>query len=107
MTFGELDEPTARAVGVEAIKITFDQLMPQLGTPVAVQRRLEWTLAPGLEWGILGFLDLETERFDFATQDIVREVVDYKVKGGNAINQPGDTRSGRNYSGRGRVIYSG
>jgi len=49
VTFGELDEPTARAIGIEAIKVTFDQLIPQLGTPVAIQRRLEWPLAPGLE----------------------------------------------------------
>ena len=47
--------------------------------PVAVQRKLEYALAPGLEWTIQGFLDLETLRPRTA-QDMHAPIVDYKVK---------------------------
>ncbi len=40
---------------------TFEQLVPKLGMPVAVQRRIAFKLAAGLEWTIEGYLDLETQ----------------------------------------------
>ena len=61
--------------------------MPKLGEPLAVQRRLEFTLAPGLtEWTIVCYLDLETrgQRSEPASRSTA--IVDYKVKG-NPINQ--------------------
>jgi len=88
VVFDELDEPTTREIGRQALTLTLNDVVPALGMPVAVQRRLEFTLAPGLQWSVVGYLDLETERFDPLAEEIVREVVDYKVKGGNAINQP-------------------
>ena len=87
IVWDEFDEGTALERGARALEVTFEQLVPQLGIPVAVQRRLEFTLTPALEWSILGYLDLETEWPDLVGEGVVSEVVDYKVKGGNAINQ--------------------
>ena len=59
----ELDEPRAFAVGPRgARRSRCAELVPLIGRPVAVQRELEYALAPGLEWTIQGFLDLETLR---------------------------------------------
>jgi PD-(D/E)XK nuclease superfamily len=74
----ELREERAFKLGLDAIELTFAQLIPHLGEPVAVQRRLEYTLAPGLEWSVLCYLDLETRRPDGDT--LLPTVVDYKVK---------------------------
>ena len=85
--------------------------MPKLGEPLAVQRRLEFTLAPGLvEWTILCYLDLET-RGPGLTGEQIHRVVDYKVKA-NPINQPKADRdpqaslylAGRWLEGRRRVL---
>ena len=56
------------------------ELVPQLGDPVDVQRRLEFSLAPGLEWSVLCYLDLETLKEDEGG-DPAPTVVDFKVKG--------------------------
>ena len=58
----DLREDRAFKLGLDAIELTFKQLVPRLGEPVAVQRRVEYTLGPGLEWSVLCFLDLETVR---------------------------------------------
>ena len=42
--------------------LTFAELVPRLGRPVAVQRKLEFALAPRLEWTVQCYLDLETLR---------------------------------------------
>ena len=52
--------------------------IPHLGEPVAVQRQVEYTLASGLEWSVLCYLDLETRRPDVG--ELLPAVVDYKVK---------------------------
>src|SRR4051794_3412231 len=74
----ELDEQTAFAIGLDAIAITHAELVPALGEPVAVQRTLEFALAPGLEWTVTGVLDLETLRE--RDGQTVPAVIDYKVK---------------------------
>ena len=74
----DLREESAFKLGLDAIDLSFAELIPQLGEPVAVQRRVEFTLAPGLEWSVLCYLDLETRRSDAG--DTVPAVVDYKVK---------------------------
>jgi hypothetical protein len=74
----DLDERRGFQLGLEALELTFVQLVPQLGRPVAVQRRLEFALAPGLEWTVQCFLDLETVRT--GGEHPVPAVVDYKVK---------------------------
>jgi hypothetical protein len=74
----ELREETAFKVGLDAIDLSFAELIPQLREPVAVQRRVEYTLASGLEWSVLCYLDLETKRPDAG--ETVPAVVDYKVK---------------------------
>ena len=60
----DLDEQAAFQIGLDALELTFAELVPKLGRPVAVQRQLEYTLAPGLEWTVQCHLDLETLRED-------------------------------------------
>jgi PD-(D/E)XK nuclease superfamily len=74
----DLREDSAFKLGLDAVELTFSELIPQLGEPVAVQRKVEYTIAPGLEWSVLCYLDLETRRPDAG--EIVPAVVDYKVK---------------------------
>jgi hypothetical protein len=76
----ELDEPRAFAVGLDALALTLTELVPRIGRPVAVQRRLEYALAPDLEWTIQCYLDLETLRPADDGGDPIPAIVDYKVK---------------------------
>jgi hypothetical protein len=46
----ELSEPGAFKLGLDALELTFNELVPRLGTPVAAQRKLEFAIAPGVEW---------------------------------------------------------
>ena len=84
--FDEFDERTLLEIGVVALKVTFEQLVPQLGMPVAVQRRIEYSLAPKIEWSIESYLDLETQS-PGPDGELVSEIVDHKVKGGDAISR--------------------
>ncbi len=61
----ELREDSAVKLGLDAIELTFSQLIPQLGEPVAVQRKVEYTLAQGLEWSVSA---TSTSRRDAPTQ---------------------------------------
>ncbi|MEA2313053.1 MAG: nuclease superfamily, partial [Solirubrobacteraceae bacterium] len=74
----DCDEQAAFAIGLEAITITLAELVPALGEPVAVQRTLEFSLAPELEWSVQGVLDLESTRERDGR--LVPAVIDYKVK---------------------------
>jgi hypothetical protein len=76
----ELPERLAFELGRQAIALAMAKLVPHLGDPVDVQRRLEFTLAPGLEWTILCYLDLETLK-EQPGEDPAPTVVDFKVKG--------------------------
>src|SRR3954452_11078948 len=58
----ELDEPRAFTMGLQALTLTLAEVVPVIGRPVAVQRELNYALAPALEWTIQGYLDLETLR---------------------------------------------
>ena len=75
----ELTPSLAFELGREAIELAMLELIPHLGDPVDVQRRLEFTIAPGLEWTVLCYLDLETLKEDFDGQR-TPAVVDFKVK---------------------------
>jgi hypothetical protein len=55
------------------------ELVPHLGDPVHVQRRLEFSIAEGLEWTVLCYLDLETLK-DGPDGAQSPTVVDFKVK---------------------------
>jgi PD-(D/E)XK nuclease superfamily len=74
----DLREDGAFKLGLDAVELTFSELIPHLGEPLAVQRKVEYTLAPGLEWSVLCYLDLETRRPDAGA--LQPAVVDYKVK---------------------------
>jgi PD-(D/E)XK nuclease superfamily len=77
----DLSEHDAFAMGLDALAVTFAELVPQLGRPVAVQRKLEFRIAPPVDWTVQCFLDLETLRDpEDDTGEPVAEVVDYKVK---------------------------
>ena len=77
----DIPQHDAFELGLQALELTFEQLVPKLGEPLAVQRRLEFTLAPGLtEWTIVCYLDLETRARAPSGEQLDR-VVDYKVEG--------------------------
>ena len=76
----DLREDSAFKLGLDAVELTFSELLPHLGEPVAVQRKVEYALAPGLEWSVVCYLDLETRRPDADAGALVPAVVDYKVK---------------------------
>ena len=83
----DIHQHAAFELGLQALELTFEQLVPKLGEPLAVQRRLEFTLAPGVtEWTIVCYLDLETRGHSPAGEPI-DQIVDYKVKG-SLIGQP-------------------
>jgi hypothetical protein len=87
-----LDRAAALKLGVRALALAFEELVPRIGEPVAVQRRVELRLGP-VEWTIEGHLDLETRRHQRGSENPVEEIVDYKVKGGSAITQPAAARN--------------
>jgi hypothetical protein len=76
----DLLERAAFELGEKAIELALAELVPHLGDPVDVQRRLEFTLAPGLQWTVLCYLDLETLK-QRADGQQAPAVVDLKVKG--------------------------
>lgn len=76
----DLPERAAFELGRQAIELAMAKLVPHLGDPVDVQRRLEFTLAPGLGWTVLCYLDLETVKTPPGGEPIAA-VVDFKVKG--------------------------
>jgi hypothetical protein len=56
----ELPLAQAFELGRQAVELAMAELIPHLGDPVDVQRRLEYSIAPDLEWTVLCYLDLET-----------------------------------------------
>jgi hypothetical protein len=66
-------------LGRQAVELAMAELVPQLGDPVDVQRRLEFTIAPDIEWTVLGYLDLETLKEGPGIKPSPA-VVDFKVK---------------------------
>jgi hypothetical protein len=97
----ELPERAAFELGRQAIELAMVELVPHLGDPVDVQRRLEFSLAPGLEWTILCYLDLETLREE-QDEDPAPTVVDFKVKGSliNRDRADSDPQAGLYLAGR-------
>jgi hypothetical protein len=58
----DLPATNARALALKALEMTFHELIPRLGRPLAVQRKFEFPLHPNLEWTIVGAVDLDTVR---------------------------------------------
>jgi hypothetical protein len=75
----ELSEHAAFELGRQAIEMAMLELIPNLGDPVDVQRRLEYAIAPDLDWTVLCYLDLETLKEGPACEQSPT-VVDFKVK---------------------------
>jgi hypothetical protein len=99
--WADIHQQAAFEIGLEALELTFEQLVPKLGEPVAVQREVEFKLTPSLDWTILGYLDLES-RGRTVTGEEIERVVDYKVKN-STISQPQadrDTQAGLYLTGR-------
>jgi hypothetical protein len=76
----DLTEDIAFELGRQAVELAMAELVPHLGDPVDVQRRLEYSIAPGLEWTVLCYLDLETLK-ERPGGEAAPTVVDFKVKG--------------------------
>ena len=75
-----MPEERAFKLGLDAIDLSLRELVPRLGEPVAAQRKLEYALAPSLEWSVQCYLDLETlRRADRGEQD-VGDVVELGAK---------------------------
>jgi hypothetical protein len=83
----ELTQKAAFEIGLQAIALAFKALLPHVGRPVAVQRKVEFAIAPELQWTILCYLDLETVR-PGERGEPAPAVVDYKVKN-SLISQDG------------------
>jgi len=75
----DLPATVAFELGRQAVELAMAELVPHLGDPVDVQRRLEYTIAPNLEWTVLCYLDLETLK-DVPGPEPTPTVVDFKVK---------------------------
>ena len=75
----ELPQARALELGRQAIELAMAELIPHLGDPVDVQRRLEYSIAPDLEWTVLCYLDLETVKPGLGGEQSPT-VVDFKVK---------------------------
>jgi PD-(D/E)XK nuclease superfamily protein len=58
----DLPAGNARELGLQAIELTLEELVPRLGRPLAVQRKFEFKLDEALEWKIVGTVDLDTIR---------------------------------------------
>jgi hypothetical protein len=52
----------AMRMGLEAVDITYEQLIPRIGEATDTQRAFELRLAPQLQWTIKGYVDLDTIR---------------------------------------------
>jgi PD-(D/E)XK nuclease superfamily len=76
----QLSQEAAFELGRQAVELAMAKLVPHLVDPVDVRRRLEFSLAPGFEWTILCYLDLETLRVQ-PGQEPAPTVVDFKVRG--------------------------
>jgi hypothetical protein len=75
----ELPQAQALELGRQALELAMAELVPHLGDPVDVQRRLEFSIAPDLEWTVLCYLDLETLKHR-QDGEPAPTVVDFKVK---------------------------
>jgi hypothetical protein len=86
----DLSERQAFELGSEAVGLALSDLVPHLGDPVDVQRRLEFSLAPGLEWSVVCYLDLETLKTG-EDGEFRPTVVDFKVKGSLVSKEQADS----------------
>jgi hypothetical protein len=86
----DLPERLAFELGTQAVELALTELVPHLGDPVDVQRRLEFAIAEGLEWTVLCYLDLETVKAD-ERDELVPTVVDFKVKGSLVSKEQADS----------------
>ena len=103
----DLSEPAAFELGRQALALAMAELVPHLGDPVDVQRRLEFTIAPGLEWAVLCYLDLETLR-ERDGGEPEPTVVDYKIKNSliSQVLADSDPQAGLYLAGRWLEDYS-
>ena len=77
-------------LGRQAVELAMTELVPHLGDPVDVQRRLEFAIAPEPEWTVLCYLDLETLK-ETPGGEPAPTVVDLKVKCSLLTQQQADS----------------
>lgn len=56
------NQEQTHALGIQAVAMAMEHIVPHLGRPIAVQRKFEFKLDDRLEWSIVGTVDLETIR---------------------------------------------
>jgi hypothetical protein len=103
----DLTEQAAFKLGLDAVELAMAELVPRLGDPVDVQRRMEFTIAPDLEWTVLCYLDLETLKENLGGKP-APTVVDLKVKGSllTQVQADSDPQAGIYLAGRWLENYS-
>ena len=79
--WSDLHEQAAFEIGRDAVAVCIGQFAPQLGEPVAVQRRFEFKVTSRAHWTVEGYPDLEVRRYELGSEEPVAGVVDWKVKG--------------------------
>jgi hypothetical protein len=77
------DEPAPKAfeLGLAALRCFITEMADQLGEPVAVQRRVEFSLADQADWSVLGYIDLESQLVGEGDETALSLAADYKVRG--------------------------
>jgi hypothetical protein len=88
----DLGEKHAFELGRQALELAMAELVPHLGDPVDVQRRLEFSIAPDLEWTVLCYLDLETLKEGLGGEQSPT-VIDFKVKNSPITQDQADSDS--------------
>jgi len=82
------DEQVSFAMALQAVDLAYEDLVPRIGRPLSVQRKVQFKIAPQLHWTILGYFDLETERDQVLFFDRAGEVL--KVDGQVVIQDHGE-----------------
>jgi hypothetical protein len=49
-------------LGRQAVEVAYTGLVPRIGRPLAVQRKIDFSIHPDVAWTILGYVDLDCER---------------------------------------------
>jgi len=85
--WSDLHDRAAFEIGKDAIEVCINQFAPQLGDPVAVQRKFAFKVTSHAQWTVEGYPDLEVRRYELGSDEPVAGVVDWKVKG-KPVYQP-------------------
>ena len=84
--WGDHNPDDVRAEGRQLVEHAFTHLLPFLGRPTGVQRKIEFRLSDAHQWSVQGFLDLETDRLErIAVNPASGEIVQIVAVHGNEL----------------------